>query len=297
MKIDAIVRPQPSERWAMYRLICPVVDKACDVSRLEPFFEYSQPNGPNRRLSADIALMKNDQPIWLIEAKRFNQRLHPDLITPYLKECVMGIVTNGNHWIFCVQGKTFTAGPLLNMSGQIDESILECLVALISTDSEDAALAQAYPWSSAWQPFARSVGPNIWRSTAGTGARLFVEKHKFSTLMEAVSAAQAHVQQDTIVRLFLDELIVAGQEITTGMIEVSTKRLIWWLPDRRRAARVNLEGKQLEILILNELLDSLGRNRVIASVKIHDKNHKMSICKASTLAEVRSLVPIFELSV
>jgi hypothetical protein len=58
MMLDNPIRPQPSERWAMYRLICPVVDKACDVSALEPYFEYSQPNGPNRRLFADIALMR-----------------------------------------------------------------------------------------------------------------------------------------------------------------------------------------------------------------------------------------------
>jgi hypothetical protein len=57
---------------------------------LEPFFEFSQPNGPNRRLSADIALVQGETPIWLIEAKRFTQNLHPDLIAPYLKSGCYG---------------------------------------------------------------------------------------------------------------------------------------------------------------------------------------------------------------
>ncbi len=97
MKLNEVIRPQPSERWAMYRLICPVVDRACEISGLEPFFEYSQPNGPNRRLSADIALMRGDRPIWLVEAKRYSQRLHPDLVASHLREGLMGTVTNGNH--------------------------------------------------------------------------------------------------------------------------------------------------------------------------------------------------------
>jgi hypothetical protein len=34
--------PQPSERWAMYRLINPVMDFANDSMGLLPYFEYNQ---------------------------------------------------------------------------------------------------------------------------------------------------------------------------------------------------------------------------------------------------------------
>jgi hypothetical protein len=91
----------------MYRLICPVVDAACGISKLEPFFEYTRPNGPNKRLSADIALMGEDSqaPIWLIEAKKYDRKIDPGMIDPYLNPGAMGVVTNGNQWIFKVRGR------------------------------------------------------------------------------------------------------------------------------------------------------------------------------------------------
>jgi hypothetical protein len=296
MRLEVPLRPQPSERWAMYRLICPVVDRACDESGLEPFFEYSQPNGPNRRLSADIALMRRDQPIWLIEAKKFSQRLHPDLVAPYLKEGMMGIVTNGNYWVFCVNGKTFTAGPLLNDSRHVERTILDQLVSLIATEKEEHALAQSHAWNTEWVPFQRYARPEVWRTSAAKGTRLFAEKQRFSTLRDAVLNAKEHVASDSVIGFFLEEIIESGQEISVGEIEVSEKRLIWWLPDGRRGARINLEGRHLEILFLNEFLDLYGRTRILGSLKMHDKNHAMSVCKATTLGEIRSVVRLFGLS-
>lgn len=75
------IRPQPSERWAMYRLICPVTDAASEINGLEAFYEYSQPNGPNKRLSADIAIVQGSRPVWLIEAKKFARKLHPGQVS------------------------------------------------------------------------------------------------------------------------------------------------------------------------------------------------------------------------
>jgi hypothetical protein len=92
--------------------------------------------------------------------------------------------------------------------------------------------------------------------------------------------------------MFLDELLENGAEIRGGSVEVSAKRLIWWLPGGGRGVRVNLEATQLEMLVHNTLLDATGRARIKESIKLHEKNHAMSTCKASTLAEVRSLVPV-----
>jgi hypothetical protein len=96
-----------------------------------------------------------------------------------------------------------------------------------------------------------------------------------------------------VIGFFLEEIIESGQEISIGEIEVSEKRLIWWLPDGRRGARINLEGRHLEILVLNEFLDLYGRRRILGSLKLHVKNHAMSVCKATTLGEMRSVVPLF----
>jgi hypothetical protein len=64
----------------------------------------------------------------------------------------MGVVTNGNHWIFCVAGKTHTAGPLIDATGRIETQTLEQLVSLIAAETEEQALAKAHPWSTSWTP-------------------------------------------------------------------------------------------------------------------------------------------------
>lgn len=277
----------------MYRLICPVVDLAASNNGLEPFFEFSQPNGPNKRLSADIALIRGEQPVWLIEAKKFTQSLHPDLVAPYLKEGVMGVVTNGSHWVFVVRGQTAVVGPLVRSNGSIDKSVQEQLVELLSLVSEDAALQQAHPWSRSWAPIRRGASAAVWRLNEGTGSRELAETASFESLRLALQVAEGYVKPDSPTAMFLEELRESGAEIGAGTVQVSSKRLIWWLPTRLRGARINLESWQVEMLVLNNLLESVGRDRIKASIKLHDKNHAMSTCKASTPTEIRSLVPLF----
>lgn len=277
----------------MYRLICPIVDLAALNNGLEPFFEFSQPNGPNKRLSADIALLRDERPVWLIEAKRFTQSLHPDLVAPYLKQGVMGVVTNGSYWIFVVRGQTAVLGPLVRTDGSIDKAVQVQLLTLLSLVSEDDALSYDLPWTSSWAPIKRGASAAVWRLNVGAGIREFAEKVTFDSLRDALPVAEAYVKPDSPTEMFLEELRESGAEVSAGTIEVSRKRLIWWLPTGSRGARINLESRQVEILVLNTLLQSVGRSRIEASIKMHDKNHAMSTCKASTPSEIRSLIPIF----
>lgn len=278
----------------MYRLICPVVDLALARNGLEAFFEFSQPNGPNKRLSADIALIRGEQPVWLIEAKRFTQSLHPDLVAPYLKPGMMGAVTNGNHWVFIVRGQTIVLGPMIKSNGSRDLNVEAEVVSILTLLSEDDVLKHTGPWAASWAPFERTSGPPIWRLNEGAGSREFAEKVTFEHLSDAVKAALPHVRPNSPTAQLLEELNESGADISSGSIEVSSKRLIWWLPDRRRGARLNLESSQVEMLVLNSILSKVGRDQIQASVKLHDKNHAMSTCKANSLAEVRSLVAIFQ---
>ncbi|GAB3656317.1 hypothetical protein [Ramlibacter alkalitolerans] len=278
----------------MYRLICPVVDAALEVNGLEAFFEYSQPNGPNRRLSADVAILRNEEPVWLIEAKRFTQKLHPDLVAGYLKPGVMGVVTNGNDWIFVVRGKHLRIGPMVHEDGTIDIAIRDALVRTLSSVSEDDALRNHTLWCDAWVvPKKSGKAPAVWEVNRGKGSRVYAEKETFTRLRDAVQKAAEFAKPDSQTGFFLEEVLQSGSEIPGGSIEVSEKRLIWWLPGGGRGVRINLESKQLEILVHNSLLDAVGRHNIKASIKLHDKNHAMSVCKASTPAELRSLVPVF----
>jgi len=298
MDLSRIVRPQPSERWAMYRMICPVVDAACAVSGLEAFFEYPQPNGPNKRLSADIALMAEGRqtPVWLVEAKKFGRQVNPGMIDPYLNPGAMGAVSNGSQWIFKIAGRYLSVGPLLRPDGRVDETIYHRLVALIATVDEESALALSDEWTETWAATSKAAGPTIWKVSGGKGTRAYHEKARYESLQEAAAAARAHASSGTLAAVLLDAIIDAGQEAAIGYFEVNKARMIWWLKDRMRGARLNLTGKHMEMLVDNGILDRIGRQNVRASIKMHDKNVQMSMLKAGIPDELTGLAAVFAIN-
>lgn len=107
--IDTLIRylahhcaaPQPAERWAMYRLITPVVDLACQTTGWRPFFEYNQTSAHHTSQSVDIALLDDGMPRVLIEAKRARRPISRQQIEKYLEPGLSGIVSNGTDWILC----------------------------------------------------------------------------------------------------------------------------------------------------------------------------------------------------
>lgn len=268
MSMDRFFRPQPSERWAMYRLICPVVDDACAKSGLEPYFEFSSPNGPNRRLSADIALMQEDLPIWLIEAKKYGRKIDPGMIDAYLKKGLMGVVSNGNYWIFKVREKFLEVGPLLDLNGRMKGDVYSQIVAILSASNESTALSAARGWNDYWE-YKRVVlpGPKIWIANGGKGERNYHVKTRFDNLAEAAMAARERTSDEALASLLLNELLTINQEQSTGYWEVNEGRMVWWLNNRVRGARLNLTGKHLELLIHNTLINSIGRKNIRASLK------------------------------
>lgn len=93
--------PQPAERWAMYRLITPVVDFACLRTGWQPFFEYNQTSKHKTSQSVDIALLHEGAPRMLVEAKRAMRPISRQQIDKYLEPGLPGIVSNGADWILC----------------------------------------------------------------------------------------------------------------------------------------------------------------------------------------------------
>lgn len=93
--------PQKSERWAMYRLIAPVVDFANITLGKMIFFEFNQTSAHGTSQSVDIALLSGAIPEVLIEAKRVGRVLSADQVDKYLVNGVRGIVSDGYHWILC----------------------------------------------------------------------------------------------------------------------------------------------------------------------------------------------------
>lgn len=298
MDLKKVIRPQPSERWAMYRLICPVVDAACEISGLEPFFEYSQPNGPNKRLSADIALIASghETPVWVIEAKKYGRQVLPGMVDAYLNPGAMGAVTNGQQWIFKVGSQYLSIGPLLHANGLINPDVYQLLVAIIASIDEASALAAASGWSATWQRSVASAGPTLWKVSGGKGTRAYHEKQRFETLQHAVVAARSHTSPGTLPREFLDRLTASRLQAPVGHFEVNEARMIWWATDKVRGARLNLAGRHLELLVHNSLLECVGLESIRASIKMHDKNPRMSVLKAGLPDELVGLERLFAAS-
>ncbi|GGD10615.1 hypothetical protein [Aureimonas glaciei] len=277
----------------MYRLICPAVDAACAANGLEAYFEYSRPNGPNRRLSADIALLRDGQPIWLIEAKKYGRRIEPGMVDSYLIPGVMGVVSNGNHWIFKIGGRYLDFGPLLRADGTLDREPYDAIVSLLSATDEATAIAMSDAWSDTWTKPAKMSGPVPWVESGGKGERRYHQKTSFSSLVEAAASARSYVKDGTMAAAFLDEIISENQEISAGHVELNQARMIWWLTPKVRRIRLNLTGQHMEMLVHNTVLEAFGRGKVSASIKLHDKNTAMSIVKASIPEEVEGLSALF----
>lgn len=296
MVLERIIKPQPSERWAMYRLICPVVDAACELSGLEPFFEYSQPNGPNKRLSADIALMAEGRktPVWVVEAKKYDRALDPGMIDAYLNPGAMGVVSNGNQWIFKIACQYLSVGPLLTRDGRLDLAIYQMLVAMIAAVDENSALALSNEWKAAWQPTGKLAGPKMWKVSGGTGSRAYHEKSRYETLSEAAAAARQYAAPGKLSATFLDQILTSGIRVPRGFFQVNEARMIWWIEKGVRGMRLNLKGTCLELLVDNSLLDRVGKQNIRASIKMHDKNVRMSVLKAGLPDELVGLLGLFE---
>jgi hypothetical protein len=105
---EHVNKPQKSERWAMYRLIAPVVDFANSTLGFEAYFELNQTSSHGTSQSVDIALLHGLEPRVMIEAKRIDRRIAPEQISKYLQPNVRGLVTNGINWVLCLNGVSKT---------------------------------------------------------------------------------------------------------------------------------------------------------------------------------------------
>lgn len=123
---DQLSVPQPSERWAMYRLIAPIVDYANGSLRLTPYFEFNQTSRHRTHHS---------HPQVLIEAKRLDRPITPEQIDKYLEGNVRGIVSNGVLWVLCRANAH--ACLEIYVEGELQTDALNSVVAFIQGGTLD----------------------------------------------------------------------------------------------------------------------------------------------------------------
>lgn len=124
-------QPQRSERWAMYRLIVPVVDLANETLGLRAYFEYNQTSAHGSSQSVDLALLDGDEPRVMVEAKSAGRAVGAELIAKYLTAGARGVVTNGVHWVLCEDGRSEVVSIWDAEKGRVPAAAVERVLAFL----------------------------------------------------------------------------------------------------------------------------------------------------------------------
>lgn len=277
----------------MYELVYPLVGEVCRRLGWDYHYEYCQPAGPNRSLKVDVAILYGDQPIWYVEAKKWEKRPIPEMVTGYLHDRVRGVVTNGNYWIFVAQEEQPTViGPLYDADSKLQASKVEALLEQFSAPLSGVRLRKEAEVAETDR--IAGPGPKVLRRSRGRGFRKFAEKTTYLDLPPAVEHARTFAAPGSVTHSFLSALHRDGANISSGRIEVSKNRLVWWDQNSERLLRINLKSMQLEVLIASRIVDWIGSSRISARLKVHDKNHRMVQCYAPTVSDSDSLAGVFE---
>lgn len=96
----------------MYRLICPLVDRAAQRAGLTAVFEYKVLGVHGKTIKPDIALLAGEQAAWFIDAKAYGQAIGAGDVEKYRHRCARMAVTNGWSWLFVVDAVPYRIGLL-----------------------------------------------------------------------------------------------------------------------------------------------------------------------------------------
>lgn len=270
-------RVQKSERWAMYRLIAPVVDHANASMGLRVYFEFNQTSLHGTSQSVDIALLDNSGlPRVMIEAKRLDRAIAAEQIAKYLPADTRGIVTNGLHWVLCLNGRDKLVTLCDAKSREMRPHALDEIVAFIRGES---------------------LLPQEWRSQQDDYVASFIRPERLTK----TASAQRAVHDVTVVRDIrgfraeldrlpgispLDRVLLTamtqafeelGQISSTLRIEFRKTRVSIFgeCLDGRRIARLELGKRQPDVLILTELVQGDEILCGLSQPAPHDKGPHM----------------------
>jgi hypothetical protein len=265
---------QPSERWAMYRLITPVIDYANQSMGLFPYFEYNQTSSHGTHQSVDIALLDDQEsPRILIEAKRADRKVSPEQIDKYLDKTTRGVVTNGFIWILCHEGKHEAVTLFKDRLDTVSlERILGFLMGSVEINGKLSASDHVY--------------------SNPVKVRRIVNKAKVSRAIHPVTVCSIHKdllgfiqsaeKPPTNELALLHSICTAHNEITNPeclRVEVRKTRISFF--DNRpsvknsRVARIELGKAQPDILVRTWIVDKHPELTSIAKPEIHDKGAHM----------------------
>lgn len=273
-----LMNSQKSERWAMYRLIVPVVDFANATLRLTPYFEFNQTSEHGTSQSVDIALLDGQEPVAMIEAKRVDRRIGAEQIAKYLAPGVRGIVTNGVNWILCLNGSNKTITIWDHKSETVDtEAVSEIISFLQGADSgyED--------WSASPEYVSSLVTPQkpMKKINAQRRSNSVQIASKTNDCLAEIQKLAKATRPDLA---FLEAFICSidkhyGGVPNNGRLEFRASRVSFFdeaiQKSSKRVGRIEIGKQQPDVLVLTNLVENAPKLSSVAKPEPHDKGPHM----------------------
>jgi hypothetical protein len=281
--------PQKAERWAVYRLIGPIVDYANATLGLTVFFEFNQTSAHGTSQSVDIALLSGSDPRVLIEAKRVGRTLTADQVAKYLTPGTRGIVTDGFRWILCSDGRSTSVAVYEGSAIQADA--LQGVVDFIR-----GASPSAEQWPQGVEP-ARTPVPTLKIKKPTRGVRKPNPSTEVTTPDDLANWVQNLSVDAPVQQALLDAVTAAleGQRsFPPGMFwKVRSSRLsvfndaVQGQGGSHRVARIDLTGKLPDMLVLNSIVNANPALSAIAPPSPHDKHPGMRRYRLGSIEQAR----------
>lgn len=292
--IDVLVRylahhcaaSQPAERWAMYRLITPVIDFACHKTGWQPFFEYNQTSSHGTSQSIDIALLEEGVPRVLIEAKRAKRRISRQHIEKYLTPGLDGIVSNGTDWILCRDED----GHLISVWDEVEKRVSRDGVEQVIAFIVDGAIA-----GSKIDPetdIAPVLRPGRHRKAQSAHRKQHtVESIGSADALHAFAAQNARLS--VLDRDFLEGFATLFETLAENMlVEARETRMSVWCfssGQKDRLMRIEFGKQQPSIIVKTAIVDACDESIVNVAHNRHDKHGGMREFRPKSEQQAQSL--------
>lgn len=285
--VQHVSSSQKSERWAMYRLIMPIIDFANESLNFHPYFEYNQTSAHGTSQSVDIALLDGVEPRVMVEAKRANRKISAEQITKYLEPGVRGIVTNGVDWVLCLNGRNKVVSIHRGQSVAID-AVQEVVNFVRGGELRDSG------WLESQQYVVPTLKPE--KLAKPTTARrvsnpITVVTNCAEMRAEIVRLSTASYLDRVLLNAIAEQFETEVQFPTHLRCEVRSRRVAFFdehsTSPSKRVARIELGRQQPDIIVLTALAESRPGILSIAPAAPHDKGLHMRRFRLDQEAQAR----------
>jgi hypothetical protein len=262
---------QSSERFAMYRLITPIIDFANEQLGFQVYFEYNQTSLHKTSQFVDIALLDRNEPALLIEAKRLRRKLSADQINKYLSGNTRGVVTDGENWILCLRGKNRNIN-LLNQNGKVSEAKFDEIISFIRNEKMNFN-----SWDKEIKYFISKTKPvSFKKDQKAKRANNKVLLLKSKEELELFIKNSDNIKE--LEKIFLSTFFnqIDSQKINNIVCESRRTRVSFFDKNsNKRVGRIELGKKNPDILLLTKYVELDNSIEEIVKSSPHDKGAHM----------------------